>query len=65
MNATRSGWQQPARTAKCAHLGVLFASLGAYAHDVGHEWVCPCGKRFVVRQATVEGRTIKRLESAR
>lgn len=49
---THTGWQQPATAAPrrpvCLHLGLVFAQLTAHLHSEGHEWVCPCGKVFVV-----------------
>lgn len=61
------GWQQPARprTAACMHIGAIFAALAAPAHDAGHEWLCTCGKVYVVRQRVVDGQTVKRLEAVR
>lgn len=62
----QAGWQQPPKQPTCSHIGALFAALGAQWHEVGHEWLCTCGKRFVVRRATTDdGRSIKRLEAKR
>lgn len=46
----RSGWQQPAIPSKltCSHIGVFFARLAVSHHAEGHEWICSCGKKFVV-----------------
>jgi hypothetical protein len=46
-----AGWQQPPvpRPAlRCPHLGLAFAALTIGLHATGHEWVCGCGKVFVV-----------------
>lgn len=40
-----SGWKQKPT---CIHLGLMGAILSMGGHDVGHEWVCDCGKVFVV-----------------
>jgi hypothetical protein len=47
----RMGWQQaelPSSHLPCLHLGFPFAQLAVYRHSEGHEWVCRCGKVFVV-----------------
>jgi hypothetical protein len=40
------GWQHPPR---CPHRGLIGATLGIGMYAVGDEWVCTCGKVFVVR----------------
>jgi len=44
------GWRQPASRPTCAHWGLIAAQLSVYRHEVGHEWVCKCGKVFVVAE---------------
>lgn len=54
----KPGWQQPAvplRTS-CPHMGLLLAMIEVSRHPVGHEWVCVCGKTFVVASGN-NGRT--------
>lgn len=43
-----AGWQQPAVDQGCRHMGLLGAIFTVPQHAPGHEWVCTCGKRFVV-----------------
>ena len=53
MNDINPGWQQPPVPAQpkpmpCPHIGRVFAQFTIARHPEGHEWVCTCGKRFVV-----------------
>lgn len=57
------GWQQPpvrppARKPQCLHLSLLGAVFSISLHPVGHEYVCTCGKVWVV----TSGDDGKRLE---
>lgn len=48
----KSGWQQPPlhveNPQRCLHIGAVFADLASRDHIDGDEWVCVCGKVFVV-----------------
>lgn len=46
----KTGWQKPPIPLKvqCAHWGVVFANMSAYRYAEGTEWICQCGKVFVV-----------------
>lgn len=54
--AMSSGWQQPPKHGGCLHLASLGAAIVAPTHEVGHEWRCVCGAKFVVRLR--EGRKV-------
>ena len=43
-----AGWQQKPEFAGCMHLGLMSAVLTIARHKEGHEWVCTCGKKYVV-----------------
>lgn len=46
-----AGWQQPARTPKCAHLAALVTTMfGMFGREEGDVWLCTCGRRYVVRR---------------
>jgi hypothetical protein len=47
------GWQQPPVSVSpaldiCVHMGIVQARKQLPNHAVGHQWVCTCGKLFVV-----------------
>lgn len=46
-----SGWQQPPSFGGCIHFDLLGAQLMIGKHEVGHVWVCRCGKRYVVQMS--------------
>ena len=57
------GWQQPPVQIKpspktCPHLGLIGAQFGIIKHPEGHEWVCTCGKVFVVVSNGGKGRRL-------
>lgn len=58
------GWQQEASrpekdTAPCMHTGVFQARQQVAAHEVGHEWACPCGVLFEVVINAGDKKTLK------
>ena len=55
MKPVKTGWQQSAAYGGCLHLGLLGAVFTIGTHDIGHEWLCDCGKVFVVARGP-EGR---------
>jgi hypothetical protein len=42
----------------CPHLGLFGATLSLASHPEGHEWVCECGKQFVVVSNGGEGKRL-------
>lgn len=61
------GWQnEPVRSIPnpqaCAHIGTVAARAELIAHDFGHEWVCDCGKTFVVVLNSGAKKTLKEKE---
>lgn len=62
------GWQQPPTATSpvldvCVHMGIVQARKQLPNHAVGHQWVCTCGKLFVVILNAGGKKTFQEVES--
>ena len=58
------GWQhaavrEPKVPGPCSHMGLVQARIQVPEHDLGHEWVCPCGTVFEVAMNSGDKKVLK------
>lgn len=61
------GWQEPPMSTwtppeECAHMGRALAMLRLPLYAEGAQWVCTCGRIFVVARNKGDKKTLRKLE---